>query len=750
MNPSDWLDTGCRPPQRLPDSLDAALDYVTHRLGHPVYRRWTLATLKRGCPSLADAKREHPAVFALLLDHDAAIEYWERGPVWVSEWVAKQIADGVLYGHEYWLPFATAIPGDLIEKYLGRLETENLKNAPFQGMAAVIAHCASVALAMRVFAKLREMRRKVDDKQGQPHEFEWQVILQLEAVFHGLPDEVAVAGVLSSVVSGDPLDIKVAANLLSRVARPDMEPLHIADGDLKARLREYLKSSVDLVLRQADFNGEEKAKLSSAIAQVGEPEDIENLVTLIRADIERLRRGRAAHAGGDRGPLGGGASMYYAGWHIAALMYLDAVGAEQVLIDLLPEPEYRADVAAAMARDFVPKAERAFEPTLRYDLVWGAREGRVLRHANDQRRINFGVALKAEIERLREQSQDAALVNSLGNLAKALAAVDGRGSAATVLDVISMSGQRDEYVRLDAAERLLKEGVVLPATIAFALVDSFFERTGVWMQESDRYLLRRILSLCPFVDDPVAGVAKVRDALGKHRLRGYELRELVTALGESRSDAAIDLLYELASDAQTFEQCEDNFINALAALDTPRAHELLLGFVDPDISGISLTPRYHRVDLLVARLSELARRIPSIAARLYDLCERDLPEFNRHVLSKVMTWLGTPDALVANLNLIDDRKSPPVPKGVWDQLESAFVERRPYGQSPNVFTEHARASNELRVRLLRMTSEDTKRRKSALMLLGQIEEWRLEYGRPTGEPRHPDLISGHSWPPMEP
>ncbi|MEX3982501.1 tyrosine-type recombinase/integrase [Paraburkholderia sp. EG287A] len=76
---SRWLDTGCRPPQPVPDSLEAAIEYVAHALGHPVYVRWTLTALKRGCPSLADAKREHPAVFALLLEHDAAIEYWERG-----------------------------------------------------------------------------------------------------------------------------------------------------------------------------------------------------------------------------------------------------------------------------------------------------------------------------------------------------------------------------------------------------------------------------------------------------------------------------------------------------------------------------------------------------------------------------------------------------------------------------------------------------------------------------------------------
>ena len=76
---ASWVDTATAPPQRLPDGIDAALAYTADAIGHPVYTRWTLTLLKRGCPSLADAKREHPVVFALLLDHDAAVEYWERG-----------------------------------------------------------------------------------------------------------------------------------------------------------------------------------------------------------------------------------------------------------------------------------------------------------------------------------------------------------------------------------------------------------------------------------------------------------------------------------------------------------------------------------------------------------------------------------------------------------------------------------------------------------------------------------------------
>lgn len=666
-------------------------------------------------------------------------------PAWVSEWVAIQISEDVLYAHDYWLRYATTIPEGIVKKCLQRIGTEDLKNTRLDGMIAVIAGGADEKLAARVFSDLRELSRKVDEEPGQRLEFERQVIRQLEAVFRRLPDDIAAAGVISSVKDGDALDIKVASRLLSRVARLNVEPICIIDKSLKVRLRNYLKGSVDLVLRQVDYNGEEKAHLASSIAQVGKPEDIADLVRLISADIERMRR-----AAGDDDLLRYGARMSYARWHIAAVMHLDPNGADQILIDLLPEPEYVTDVASAMTRDFIAKPERSFDAECRYELIRAAREGRTLPPGDETRRTRFVAALKAEIKRHDQRNKDGKSSAGLKELANTLAAIDGRGSATTVLDVIAVRGEWDQYTSVDAAERLLLAGADLPATIAFNLVDSILDRIEKWMQDSDKYLLSRILSLCPFVDDPASGIAKVRYMLRKGRLSGYELREIVTALGKCRSDAAIDLLYELASNAQTMEQCEDEIVNAIAAIDTPRTHDMLLGSVHPDIGGIALTPLSHRDELLVARLTELAQRRPEAATRLRKLCERDLPEINRDVLSRVMVSLGTSEALAANLNLIDDSNSSPIPQGVWDQLETAFVEQRPYGQNTDVFTEHARPSNELRGMLFRMALQDPKRRKSAFMLLGKIEASRIEHGRPIGEPRHPDLASGQSWPLAEP
>lgn len=89
----------------------------------------------------------------------------------------------------------------------------------------------------------------------------------------------------------------------------------------------------------------------------------------------------------------------------------------------------------------------------------------------------------------------------------------------------------------------------------------------------------------------------------------------------------------------------------------------------------------------------------------------------------------------AGLNLIDDNASPPMLRDTWKQIEAAFVEHKPHEGRANTYTLLPRSFNEVRARLFEMAQNDKDRMKSARNLLGQIEVWRLEYGRPNGEPR---------------
>lgn len=76
-----WLDHGVTPPTPLPETVDGALAYLTHVLGHACYERWTLRRMKQAFSSFGEAKAVKPAVFELLLNHPEAIEWWEGGRV---------------------------------------------------------------------------------------------------------------------------------------------------------------------------------------------------------------------------------------------------------------------------------------------------------------------------------------------------------------------------------------------------------------------------------------------------------------------------------------------------------------------------------------------------------------------------------------------------------------------------------------------------------------------------------------------
>jgi hypothetical protein len=228
------------------------------------------------------------------------------------------------------------------------------------------------------------------------------------------------------------------------------------------------------------------------------------------------------------------------------------------------------------------------------------------------------------------------------------------------------------------------------------------------------------------------------------------LREVVAALSHCRCDQALPFLVELGSDKARAEQLGDAWISAVAVVDSAESRSLLLSFVDPELPGLPSEVGWSRSrnGALVARLVELARRDRAVEQRLLHLCDSNLPPAKRSLLAEVVGQLGDVEAVSAGLSLVDDTLSTPVPHGILRQLEDAFVERRPHGESQGAYILEPRSSNVIRAKLLEMATKDERRKKSALRLLGQIEEWRLEYGRPAGEPRHPAFDSGEPWPKM--
>ena len=300
---------------------------------------------------------------------------------WTSAWVADRLAGGSLW-YEPREKMITSVPEELKQSLMRRLENEDFKHAPFGNIITVLSAVADVSMAERIFLKLCELRRIFRNAPDERHELEWAVARQLETLLRAFPASVSVAGLakcFSKPVDGVELD--VIASVFSSVARsgPDSGPdlRTELDVNLRERFRAYLKNAVAFSLQQDDFSGALKANVGSVLASVGAPEDMKEMRDLIGADIERVRRGQAARARGDRGKLGSGASMSYASWHVRSVVRLDPTNSDSVLIDFLNAQEYERDVcdrtcsvgrAASDERGFLP------ESGLRANLA-GARGG---------------------------------------------------------------------------------------------------------------------------------------------------------------------------------------------------------------------------------------------------------------------------------------------------------------------------------------------------------------------------------------
>jgi hypothetical protein len=269
-------------------------------------------------------------------------------------------------------------------------------------------------------------------------------------------------------------------------------------------------------------------------------------------------------------------------------------------------------------------------------------------------------------------------------------------------------------------------------------------------QDHERWVVVRFLCVCPFVDPPTVGLDRIREVINQAHLSIYDLRPVLLALGKSRFDGSVAFLLELVPSAQNWKAIEHEWLSALVALDTDSARRALLGLVDPDLPGLPSTLDWFSADRVAARIVEIADAAPDVESRLRELSVASLDDSRRQILAKVLRLQHTVEALVSALNLIDDNRRPMVPSGVTKSLEDAFIQDQAHPTFAGAVVRRPAASNPVREALYRMVFNDPVRRRSAYALLGQIEEWRLEYGRPLGEPRHPGIALGLPWPPPEP
>ena len=243
----------------------------------------------------------------------------------------------------------------------------------------------------------------------------------------------------------------------------------------------------------------------------------------------------------------------------------------------------------------------------------------------------------------------------------------------------------------------------------------------------------------------------MRELLSEFTVPLYAQRDLLMAIGQCPDEAGLTFLVDLARDnVGVFQNIGREWLDAVAACPLPRAKVVLLRFIDPEVDvslGDPVLPDY-TIDLLAGRIADLARTDEALRARILELTGKPIASDQlRVILAKVIASLDRPQALVEGLSLIDDSAPQPLPYELWRAIEDFFLEKRPYKTSSQSYTLVPRAAADVKKRLFEILKTDPKRSRTASNLLAQIEEWRLQYGRPASEPRHPMFESGEVWPP---
>jgi hypothetical protein len=333
-------------------------------------------------------------------------------------------------------------------------------------------------------------------------------------------------------------------------------------------------------------------------------------------------------------------------------------------------------------------------------------------------------------------------------LAVLLAALDGHDSANFVIEALTTPGHWDAYLRMNGIRALLVSGAILSLDSMLAVLDPAIEHTlsqGLY-NDQNFSLLVDCLELLPFSDDPARAIARIDEVMSRFQYRPYQFRDLVTAMGHTRSEAAVPFLLNLARGQGGLQNMEEEWIKALGRLNVPAARDALFGFIDPEFSlvGVKINFDYYNTESFAAVVGEWLRHDPDLRQRLIALSEKQLTPTQQRLLPALYRELDGSKTVLAGVNLLQGAMRP---FGRERGFETQFLERRAYGRSGS-FVLVPRNAERARAELFQMVLNNPTRRQAALSILGQVEVWRIEHGRPTGEPRHPMIESGVQWPPL--
>ena len=754
------------PPALLAEVVQAHEQRLATETDHVRRIQMILSGRELGLPGVADALKEELQSGGVQgFNHmnnrslaEALTLIKETDGDWVSAWVVSQMAASALSYH-LWSPLLTKVPDQVQHDLLRSIMTTELGHHQDDAIS-VLASVIDVPGMAQAFATYCDVKAETEQGNVPYGDVRFAIIRQLEQLFRETPSIVSVASMAAQFDQPvSEVTLRGITNLLGRGIPSGNEreqPLDLNPEELCQSLRQYLKRAVQFACELEDPHGALGANLSSTLSRVGHPEDLVDLAKLLYADVARWNAIRAAQASGKH--------MQLTGWqqvHVRAFLMLDAPDADEALIALLNVDQYvlyaaRALLELAQIEPEIPK------PFLRerFRQIWLARKGRrALRFEESKRQKYAGVlrsCLEQRLVQVRAASRPEDHTRLLHELAAILAILDGAASSLLICDCAAIADRWGGWHRAEALRQVLFSGGTVPFETAHAIIESvlaLMTPQRYFQDDQGRGLVTSLLCLLPYTDQPERGIELIRQVLAEGRLYGYHLRGLVTALGHSHAPSALALPTEFAGPGtSTFSAVATEWIEAVGYFGGRDGATTLLAFIETGCTAQNrvLPHDHHLFELAANRIATLAQTDDELQSKILALVNVPGPPERDFVIIKTVAALSSLDAMLTTLNLaIEDRSH----RWPYYVLEEAFQElcliKRRTPPDSNSYTLEPTPAVELRRRLLEIATAGDRRSRNAFSLLGQIDVWRLEHGKPPREPRHPAIESGVQWPALE-
>lgn len=677
---------------------------------------------------------------------------------WVDAWVTQRILAGNLM-LDYWVPMCDRLDGALVESMLDDLLNPEINDRlATRATELLSSHLDETRIKQLLYVLVAARRLVAETPNPKPENIVdyYNRIVELVRAMPLTQLVTAVASEFSALKNEEDLreilkllGVNQVADVLSDSVREEL------DAPVLEALQQGLRGLMSLVRQADDFEGGLRADLSVALGRFGAEEDIQLIEELINSDIERVQLGLELIRSGQRNTVQASrVRISWSTWHLGALIKLAGVQAEEFILGLLDQKEYEHDAIRALfelVRMQTKRKDFILSGRDRYKEIFGLRDAGGFVFKDEVRRQNYAEAVLQHLAKMiakGEQDPDYSNARVKG-FAADLSLFRREQDAQLILDSLALPSQWDAWEVISTVETLVIAGIELDSNTVKGVLEPIVQKlmnngTEFFPHNDQQYLLTSCVAVLLFTSQPETGV-ELLQRLSPGILAEHALCDVVEIAGYSNAQAAATFLVSLWQTGELGERLVSKIISALGRLNFAVGNEAILALVglseeNPPAIEIS---REH-IEPAAAAIASIISTNEDLVPRLIERCDSEMTDLQRNLMATVIQMIRRVDVDIAALQMIRDGSE--LPWALSQRIKQIFFDEISIPGMQGAYELSPRTDTEIRSRLLEMVAHDPNRQRTAFDLLGNIDIWRLESGKPDFEPRHPCLPSGIAWP----